>query len=203
MATVRRVTVDPDPTTGAIVAAAWTVLERAGYEGFKVERVVREARVSPRVFYQHFRGKHDLLMTLVEDSTGHVARKVADAVAAAPDPTRGVETWMRAFLAWCGPGRAPATRLFLRELVALTEEYPERVEQVDAELRASLVEALIEGADAGVFPAVDVDADARAIQWVCTSLAVQSLTTPDIGSQIAAAVRFVLASLGNRRPGED
>lgn len=192
-----------DSTTATIVAAAWTVLERAGYEGFKVERVVREARVSPRVFYQRFRGKHDLLMTLVEESTGHVARKVTAAVAAATDPAAKVEAWMRAFLAWCGPGRAPATRLFLRELVALMEEYPARVERVDGELRASLVGALTQGADAGCFVHLEVDADAGAIQWVCTNLAVRSLSTPTIEHETAAAVRFVLASLGNPTPGDD
>jgi AcrR family transcriptional regulator len=198
---------DPDPTgdatTSAIVAAAWTVLERAGYEGFKVERVVREARVSPRVFYQRFRGKHDLLMTLVEESTGHVARKVADAVAVETDPGAKVEAWMRAFLAWCGPGRAPATRLFLRELVALMEQYPERVERVDAELRESLLGALAQGAASGCFRRVDLEADARAIQWVCTSLAVRSLTAPTIAPETTAAVRFVLAALGKPTPGDD
>jgi AcrR family transcriptional regulator len=194
---------DLDPTTSSIVAAAWTVLERAGYEGFKVERVVREARVSPRVFYRRFRGKHDLLMTLVEESTGHVARKVADAVAVETDPAARVEGWMRAFLAWCGPGRAPATRLFLRELVALSEEYPERVDRVDGELRESLIGALAQGAETGRFRSLDVEADARAIQWVCTNLAVRSLSTPTIEPETAAAVRFVLAALGNPTPGDD
>jgi AcrR family transcriptional regulator len=194
---------DLDPTTDAIVAAAWTVLARAGYQGFKVERVVREARVSPRVFYQRFRGKHELLMALVEESTGHVSRKVAAAVAVEADPVAQVEAWMRAFLAWCGPGRAPATRLFLRELVALMEEYPERVERVDAELRASLVTALARGTDSGRFRPLDVEADARAIQWVCTSLAVQSLSTPTIEPETTAAVRFVLAALGKPAPADD
>ena len=189
--------------TTAVVAAAWTVLERAGYEGFKVERVVREARVSPRVFYQRFTGKHDLLMTLVEESTGHVARKVADAVAIETDAAGQVEAWMRAFLAWCGPGRAPATRLFLRELVALREEYPERVERVDAELRRSLLAALVHGAETDRFARVDVDDDARTIQGICTNLAVQSLSVPTIDSETAAAIQFVLSALGNSHAGDE
>jgi AcrR family transcriptional regulator len=203
VATVPPVPSDPDPTTTAIVVAAWVVLERAGYEGFKVERVVREARVSPRVFYRRFRNKHDLLMTLVEDSTGHVARKVAGAVALEPDPAGKVEAWMRAFLAWCGPGRAPATRLFLRELVALTEEYPDRVERVDAELRGSLIGALTRGAASGCFRPVDVAADAGAIQWVCTNLAVRSLSSPAVEPETTAAVRFVLAALRSPAAGDD
>jgi AcrR family transcriptional regulator len=142
-------------------------------------------------------------MALVEESTDHVSRKVAAAVAVEPDPVAQVEAWMRAFLAWCGPGRAPATRLFLRELVALMEEYPERVERVDAELRASLVTALAQGTDSGRFRPLDVEADARAIQWVCTSLAVQSLSTPTIEPETTAAVRFVLAALGKPAPGDD
>ena len=109
----------------------------------------------------------------------------------------------RAFLAWCVPGRAPATRLFLRELVALMEEYPERVEQVDGELQASLRVALEAGVAAGRFRPLDVDADARAIQWVCTNLAVRSLSVPTIEAETTAAVRFVLAALGNRERGDD
>src|SRR5690606_7633412 len=61
-----------------LLDAAMRVLERTGWWGFKVDSVLRQARLSTRSFYRHFEKKNDLLLALLEHEingvTVHIER---------------------------------------------------------------------------------------------------------------------------------
>src|SRR4051812_47980450 len=64
--------VDPEPTpdeADRLVRAAWDVLARTGFEGFKVASVIRAAGSSTKGFYRHFASKDEMLLALLIDET--------------------------------------------------------------------------------------------------------------------------------------
>ncbi|MGH3182754.1 MAG: TetR/AcrR family transcriptional regulator [Streptosporangiaceae bacterium] len=76
--------------------AAQAIITQKGSTDFTVQEVVDRSRQSLRSFYQHFDGKHELLLALFEDAL---------TLATEPDPRRRVRSVRSA-----GPaqGRCPA-----------------------------------------------------------------------------------------------
>ncbi len=57
-----------------LLSAASRLILRSGGDDFTVQRVAAEAGLTLRAFYQHFSGKDDLLIALIEESQGVMAR---------------------------------------------------------------------------------------------------------------------------------
>jgi AcrR family transcriptional regulator len=97
-----------------LIRAAWTVVRRSGFDGIKVQLVLKEAGLSARTFYRHFPDKDSLLIALIEDEYGAAAHRLRQAVSEAPDdPAAQVAAWIREMLlAADDPARTPRTRLF-------------------------------------------------------------------------------------------
>ena len=53
------------PELDGLLAAARDVLAERGYDGLRVEDVLREAGLSTRAFYRHFSGKADCALAAV------------------------------------------------------------------------------------------------------------------------------------------
>src|SRR5947209_478416 len=121
------VTADPDERA-RLVGAAWVVLERAGFEGFKVQLLLRETGLSSRTFYRHFADKDALLLTLLQDEYARSGARLRRAVAEAGDPAEQVAAWITELvLAAQDPKRAPRARLFT-SLPTVLRRFPAEVD---------------------------------------------------------------------------
>jgi AcrR family transcriptional regulator len=66
--------------------AAQTIIAEKGTTDFTVQEVVDRSRQSLRSFYQHFDGKHELLLALFEDALRRAADQIRAAAAGQSDP---------------------------------------------------------------------------------------------------------------------
>jgi AcrR family transcriptional regulator len=146
----------------AIVAAARAVLRRSGFEGFKVQLVLRETGLSARSFYRHFPEKDSLVVALIRDEYAATARRLSRATAAAgPDPEAQVAAWIRELLLGSGdPALEPRTRLFSSYYLALSAT-PDGASEANRLLTRPLVEAISRGQAQGLFCGPDPEDEAR------------------------------------------
>jgi AcrR family transcriptional regulator len=190
----------------AIMRAAWEVVERSGFEGFKVQLVLKGAGVSARTFYRHFADKDALLIALMQDETARAAPRVAAAVAKAGDrdPAGQVRAWVAAILSGASdPARVRRTRLFSGQQ-ALLRQFPAEA-AADAELLLEPLRRAIErGAAAGQFPWAEPDRDAQLIYDLTGNVLTRAVSRSDLESVNALTdevARFALRALG-KAPGE-
>jgi len=66
--------------------AAQAIIMEKGTTDFTVQEVVEQSRQSLRSFYQHFDGKHELLLALFEDAMQRSADQIRAAASGQPDP---------------------------------------------------------------------------------------------------------------------
>jgi AcrR family transcriptional regulator len=66
--------------------AAQAIIAGKGSTDFTVQEVVDRSRQSLRSFYQHFDGKHELLLALFEDALRRAAGQIRAAAAGQGDP---------------------------------------------------------------------------------------------------------------------
>ena len=66
--------------------AAQTIITEKGTTDFTVQEVVDRARQSLRSFYQHFDGKHELLLALFEDALRRATDQIRAAASGQSDP---------------------------------------------------------------------------------------------------------------------
>ena len=69
--------------------AAQAIITEKGSTDFTVQEVVDRSRQSLRSFYQHFDGKHELLLALFEDALRRATHQIAAAAGAQPTPLAG------------------------------------------------------------------------------------------------------------------
>jgi AcrR family transcriptional regulator len=189
--------VEPDEGA-AIVRAAWSVLERTGFEGFKVQGVLRSAGISARSFYRHFGGKDDLIAALELDEHERAAARLRRIVPAVGDPAERVGRFVTAMIdLGDDPVLAARIRLFVASPVALVDRgvaIATATDRVCERLRA----ALIDGVAAGDFPQCDPDRDGAVIYQLASGVmnaVVHGRTQRTSGQSAADAARFVLRSL--------
>jgi AcrR family transcriptional regulator len=147
-----------------LMTAAERVLARSGWWGFKVESVLKEARLSTRSFYRHFEGKNELLAALLEQDLLAIAGYVADGVDAEAPPVDRVWAYIDSLTGWAfDPGFAKPAILFAGCWREFRPLYPELIERCVDALTAPLVSALKEGHRLGSLCSPDANADAKAV----------------------------------------
>src|SRR5450432_1069799 len=72
--------------------AAQAVITEKGTTDFTVQEVVDRSRQSLRSFYQHFDGKHELLLALFEDALRRATTQIAAAAEAQAAPIDALRT---------------------------------------------------------------------------------------------------------------
>src|ERR1700754_1676902 len=72
--------------------AAQAIITEKGSTDFTVQEVVDRSRQSLRSFYQHFDGKHELLLALFEDALRRATAQIAAAAGAQPTPLDALRT---------------------------------------------------------------------------------------------------------------
>jgi AcrR family transcriptional regulator len=181
-----------------IIRAAWTVLDRAGFDGFKVQLVTREAGISARSFYGHFAGKDALLLALLRDEMARAAARLRTAVAKADTPADRVALWIRSIItAADDPRRVARARLF-SSLPQVMREFPTEVDEGTALLIEPLRDAIAGGTAAGVFTSLDPERDAEMIYRLAGSVMTYALAERperDVDEIVSSTAGFALRAL--------
>jgi AcrR family transcriptional regulator len=184
-----------------LIRAAWTVLERSGFEGFKVQLLLRETGLSARTFYRHFSDKDELFLTLMADEYARVGRRVTTALALVDDPDERVVVWIREIvLAANEPKRAARARLFTSQ-PAVVRRFADQLTQASRAILDPLAESIAAGQAAGLFPRANVEHDPPLIHDLAGAAMSTALGRAGAAEDIAAAVAdFVLRALGAGAP---
>jgi AcrR family transcriptional regulator len=150
-----------------IVRAAYTLIQRDGSKATSVHDILREAGLSTRAFYRHFRSKDELVLEMYRVDCDRVNATLVAAVAAAPDPVAALTAWIDQNLAVVYDARRLRHAVVLSSAeVASAEGFTEVKNAGLAAQRTPLVALLRDGHDQGVFPYTDPETDALAIQAV-------------------------------------
>jgi AcrR family transcriptional regulator len=160
-----------DAERDRLLTAAMEVLQRSGWWGFKVESVLRQARLSTRSFYRHFEKKSDLLLALLEFELSGATIKLRRVTAAADTPSGKVRAYVAATIDMAyREDLAKPSSLFASHWRELLPEYPEVIDRRIGLLMAPLVEAIQEGKAYGELHSDDPEADARAIFFLVAGM---------------------------------
>lgn len=191
----------PEDEAQTLIGAAWRVLERAGFEGFKVQLVMREAGVSARAFYRHFADKDELVLALMRDEMSRAGSRLRAAVAAFDDPPAQVEAWIRTVIsAAADPRRIARARLFSSQQ-PLFRRFPVELGEETDLLMQPLRDAIARGVDTGAFPWAQPDRDAALAYALAGGELTHALAERpgrDVDDVIADTTGFVLRALGVR-----
>lgn len=128
----------------------------------RVSEIVREAGLSNQAFYRHFRSKHELLVTVLDEGIALLARTLARRMNRAQSAEGRIREWLRGLLEQAlNPDAAEATRPFVLGQGQLdgawAEEMAQSQRRVTAPLREALERAAASGELAGVVPERDAE----------------------------------------------
>src|SRR5687767_7006801 len=82
-----------------LLEAGRAALSDGGYEGLRVDEVLKRAGLSTRAFYRHFAGKAELFLAIFEEESIRASERLAARVDREADPEAAVRTWVAAVLA--------------------------------------------------------------------------------------------------------
>ncbi|MFK7898059.1 MAG: TetR/AcrR family transcriptional regulator [Myxococcota bacterium] len=183
-----------------LIQGAFTVIERTGVLDPKVSAILAEAGLSNQAFYRHFRGKHELLVAVLDDGIRKLAAYLSHRMAERA-PAEAVRAWVRGMAAQAqDPSGASATRPFALARGRLAERFPEEVAASEDQLTALLRDALEAARATGEMPAVAPKVEAESLYhlimgWVQARLVEERIPEADEVDRLEA---FVMAGL--RRP---
>lgn len=138
-----------DARRAQLLSAAREVFVSSGYYAASVDDIADRARVSKPVVYQHFPGKLELYLALLEESAGALVQAVRDALDSTTDNHQRVEATMSAYFAFVEHDGGAFRLVFESDLVH-EPAVRDRVEAAQHEC-AALVSNVI-AVDAGLSP---------------------------------------------------
>jgi AcrR family transcriptional regulator len=187
-----------------LVEAALLLIQRDGRLEPRVSEIVKQAGLHNQAFYRHFRSKHELLVAVLDEGIGRLARYLAHRMAQAEDPRGRVGEWIRGVLEQAlSPDGAEATRPFVLARGRLAESYPDEVRGSERQLTALVRSAIAEGVEAGDFPAADPDREAETLYLLAMGWVQNRLVDPEPARREDAesVEAFALAGLARAEPG--
>jgi AcrR family transcriptional regulator len=133
--------------------SAQELIAEKGTTDVTVQEIVGRSQQSLRSFYQHFDGKHELLLALFEDALAKGALEIRDAALAEADPLRRLQGAVELLYQQSRPKPRVERPLFSDFAQQLLVRHPAQVAAAHLPLLAVFTE-LIEGAvEAGAIPA--------------------------------------------------
>ena len=144
----------PDDTTAAVrgqrlprserraqlLDAALGVFVENGYHAAAMDDIAARAGVSKPVLYQHFPGKLELYLALIDQHTGELEQLVRDALALEDNKAR-INTMTRAYFDFVGQEGA-AFRLIFESDLANEPEVRKRLDQIDLTCAEAMAEII-------------------------------------------------------------
>jgi AcrR family transcriptional regulator len=129
--------------------AAQVIIAEKGSTDFTVQEVVDRSRQSLRSFYQHFDGKHELLLALFEDALRRATEQIRAAAQGQADPLDRLKVAVQLLFELSRPDPAARRPLFTDFAPQLLLTHPAEVRIAHASLLALLAELLAEASAAG------------------------------------------------------
>jgi AcrR family transcriptional regulator len=129
--------------------AAQAIITEKGSTDVTVQEVVDRSRQSLRSFYQHFDGKHELLLALFEDALRRATEQIRAAASGHDDPLDRVEVAVQLLFELCRPDPAAQRPLFTDFAPQLLLSHPAEVKVAHAPLLALLTELMTAASAAG------------------------------------------------------
>jgi len=131
------------------IDAAQVVITEKGSTDFTVQEVVDRSRQSLRSFYQHFDGKHDLLLALFEDALRRATTQIAAAAGAQDAPIDALRTAACLLFELSRPDPGAHRPLFTEFAPRLLLTHPAEVRRAHAPLLDLLTDLTAASAQAG------------------------------------------------------
>jgi AcrR family transcriptional regulator len=122
---------------------------KKGTTDFTVQEVVDRSRQSLRSFYQHFNGKHELLLALFEDALRRAADQIRAAASTKDDPLDRLRVAVELLFELCRPDPGARRPLFTDFAPQLLISHPAEVKAAHAPLLALLTELMSDAGAAG------------------------------------------------------
>jgi AcrR family transcriptional regulator len=129
--------------------AAQAIITEKGSTDFTVQDVVNRSRQSLRSFYQHFDGKHELLLALFEDALRRATTQIAAAAGAQPGPLDALRTAVQLLFELSRPDPHAHRPLFTDFAPRLLLTHPAEVRRAHAPLLDLLTTLTTNAATAG------------------------------------------------------
>ena len=133
--------------------AAQQLLAERGTTDFTVQEVVDRSKQSLRSFYQHFDGKHELLLALFEDALATSAAEIGELVAAESDPLNRLHLAVQRLYEQSHHDPGEQRPLFSDFALQLLVKHPAQVATAHLPLLAVFTELVEQAAEAGAIPA--------------------------------------------------
>jgi AcrR family transcriptional regulator len=122
--------------------AAQAIITEKGNTDFTVQEVVDRSRQSLRSFYQHFDGKHELLLALFEDALRRATDQIRAAASGQSDPLDRLKVAVQLLFELSRPDPAARRPLFTDFAPQLLLSHPAEVRVAHAPLVALLTELM-------------------------------------------------------------
>ncbi|MEV5829084.1 TetR/AcrR family transcriptional regulator [Spirillospora sp. NPDC052242] len=122
--------------------AAQAIIAEKGSTDFTVQEVVDRSRQSLRSFYQHFDGKHELLLALFEDALRRSTDQIRAAAGGRTDPMDRLKVAVELLYELSRPDPAAQRPLFTDFAPQLLVSHPAEVKSAHAPLLALFTELL-------------------------------------------------------------
>jgi AcrR family transcriptional regulator len=198
----RRKKLDPDPgVRDALVNAAAEIVRDEGVASINVAGVLTRAQLSTRAFYRHFDSKDALVSAVFLQMAGAEMRRLKRRMASASNPADAVVAWIdgRLDLAFNAQIRSDLRQMSLEAQMFAA---PELVSEAYGAFLKPLVEQLEKGRAAGLFPAIDPEADALSIHGAIWASVERQWATGDCDQRDVReqVVRFCMRGIGVVRP---
>ncbi|MEU9017720.1 TetR/AcrR family transcriptional regulator [Actinomadura sp. NPDC048394] len=129
--------------------AAQAIITEKNTTDFTVQEVVDRSRQSLRSFYQHFDGKHELLLALFEDALRRSADQIRAAAAGQADPLSRLKVAVELLFELSRPDPSAQRPLFTDFAPQLLISHPAEVKIAHAPLLALFTELMTEAEAAG------------------------------------------------------
>lgn len=129
--------------------AAQELIVDKGTTDFTVQEVVERSRQSLRSFYQHFGGKHELLLALFEDALSRSAGEIREAAAAGRDPLDRLRIAVDLLHRSSEPRPGAQSPLFTDFAIQLLVTHPDQVATAHLPLLGFFTELVEEAVAAG------------------------------------------------------
>jgi len=129
--------------------AAQAIITEKDNTDFTVQEVVDRSRQSLRSFYQHFDGKHELLLALFEDALRRATDQIRAAASGQSDPLDRLRVAVQLLFELCRPDPAARRPLFTDFAPQLLLTHPAEVKVAHAPLLTLLTELMTQIEAAG------------------------------------------------------
>nr|WP_328823453.1 TetR/AcrR family transcriptional regulator [Metallococcus carri] len=126
-----------------LMEAAQSVFVEAGYHGAAMDEIADRARVSKPVLYQHFPGKLDLYLALVDHHTAEVPALVKAAMASTDDNSQRILLAIGAFFEFVERKDAAFRLVFESDLIN-EPTVAHKVDRMSTELAGAIADVIAE-----------------------------------------------------------